>query len=476
MLWRPSYHTRIIQLADLLTAIVSCAVSYYIATALHRLYPVFFPPDIIFRSSEIVLVSVISLSYVVLFDLQNAYNYQRFTSLFVEYVTVLKVTSLAILIVIALLFLARFGGTSRTIVIVLFFVTIVLFAVEKTILFYVADVVRANGKNRKRVLLIGTGRLARRFVEVVDHNFKWGVNVIGVLTDDRSKVGMDFCGKGIVGSLENIEPVMKTSNPQQVVIAISTRRFDVIRSLLEICEQQGVAVHLYSDFLGHITKNISVNNLYGMNIMTFHMVHQSEWELGIKRFIDVAVSSLALLFLSPLMLAAAFGVLISDGRPIFYRWNVVGLDRKPIRSWKFRTMMRDADKLKSSLESKNEMKGPVFKIKDDPRILPFGRWLRKWSIDETPQLFSVLKGDLSLVGPRPAGPHELERYESWHRRKLSIKSGLTCLWQINGRNKIDSFDEWVKLDLEYIDNWSIWLDLKILVKTIPAVLMGKGAS
>jgi len=124
----------------------------------------------------------------------------------------------------------------------------------------------------------------------------------------------------------------------------------------------------------------------------------------------------------------------------------------------------------------NEMKGPVFKIKDDPRILPFGSWMRKFSIDETPQLFSVLKGDMSLVGPRPAGPHELIRYESWQRRKLSIKPGITCLWQIDGRNEIKDFNEWVRLDLEYIDNWSLLLDMKILLKTIPAVLFGKGAS
>jgi lipopolysaccharide/colanic/teichoic acid biosynthesis glycosyltransferase len=139
-------------------------------------------------------------------------------------------------------------------------------------------------------------------------------------------------------------------------------------------------------------------------------------------------------------------------------------------------MVKDADKIKKDLMDKNEMEGPVFKIKNDPRILAFGRWLRKWSIDETPQLFSVLKGDMSLVGPRPAGPHELERYESWQRRKLSIKPGITCLWQINGRNLISNFDDWVKLDLEYIDNWSLLLDVKILLKTIPSIILRHGAS
>jgi len=172
----------------------------------------------------------------------------------------------------------------------------------------------------------------------------------------------------------------------------------------------------------------------------------------------------------------ALGILITNGRPILYSWNVIGLNKKPFKSWKFRTMIKNADRLKSNLSELNEMEGPVFKIKDDPRVLPFGKFLRKWSIDETPQLFSVLKGDMSLVGPRPAGPHELMNYQSWHRRKLSVKPGITCLWQVNGRNKINNFNDWVKLDLEYIDNWSIWLDMKILLKTIPSVLLGKGAS
>lgn len=476
MLWRPSYHTRIAQAGDFLTATVSCVVSYYLAALLHGQFPDFFPATVPVRPSEILVVIVIGFCYVVLFGYQNAYSYQRFTSRFREYIIVFKVASLGILIDIAIFFLVRPGDFSRTIVISLFVVSTSLFLIEKTILFEVAAFIRGTGQNRRRVLLVGTGRRARQFIEAVDRNFEWGLDVVGVLTENRDRVGKEFCGRRIVDSLENIEPALKNINPQEVIITISTKRFDLIRSLLEVCEQQGVVARLNSNFFGRVTKDVTVDKIYGLNIITFSMVHQSEPQLIIKRLMDIVVSSIALLLLSPLIVLVTVGILVTDGRPIFYRWNVVGLDRRAIKSWKFRTMVRDADKMKESLAGENEMSGPVFKIKDDPRILPFGRWLRKWSIDELPQLFSVLKGDLSLVGPRPAGPHELDRYESWHRRKLSIKSGLTCLWQINGRNKIDSFDEWVKLDLEYIDNWSIWLDMKILLKTIPAVLSGKGAS
>ena len=474
--WRPSYHTRIAQAGDFLTAVASCVISYFASLGLYKLYPQIFRPVVPLHPSEILLILVLSFCYVILFNYQNAYSYQRFTSIFREYTIVLKVVSFGLLLDMAILFLTRIEGISRTFIAVFFFVSVFLFLIEKTVLFYVAAYIRASGRNRKRVLLIGTGRMARDFIEVVDSNFKWGLDVVGVLAENKEKVGKDFCGKQVIDTLENIESVLKTLNPQQVIITISTKRFDLIRSLLEVCEQEGVAVHLNSNFFGRVTKNVTVDKLYGLDIITFSMVHQSEFALLLKRLIDIVVSFFALVFLSPFLLFAAVGIWVTDGGPILYKWNVVGLDKKPIRSWKFRTMVRDADRLKDPLAGKNEMSGPVFKIKDDPRILPFGRWLRKWSIDELPQLFSVLKGDLSLVGPRPAGPHELERYESWQRRKLSIKSGLTCLWQVNGRNKIDSFDEWVKLDLEYIDNWSIWLDLKILLKTIPAVLSRKGAS
>jgi lipopolysaccharide/colanic/teichoic acid biosynthesis glycosyltransferase len=151
--------------------------------------------------------------------------------------------------------------------------------------------------------------------------------------------------------------------------------------------------------------------------------------------------------------------------PIFYRWRVVGQNGVEFTGYKFTTMDADADERKADLQVRNEMSGPVFKIKDDPRVTPLGRLLRKFSINELPQLWSVFKGDMSLVGPRPAFRHELERYEFWHKRKLSIRPGITCLWQIRGRNKISDFDEWVRMDLEYIDNWSLWLDFRILART-----------
>jgi exopolysaccharide biosynthesis polyprenyl glycosylphosphotransferase len=198
--------------------------------------------------------------------------------------------------------------------------------------------------------------------------------------------------------------------------------------------------------------------------------------LFVKRLIDVAVSGILLVLLSPLFLVVAIAIKVTTPRlSVFYPWRVVGQNGVEFTGYKFTTMIADADQRKSELMQYNEMTGPVFKIKEDPRVTRLGKFLRKYSINELPQLWSVLKGDMSLVGPRPAWPHELARYDFWHKRKLSVQSGITCLWQIRGRNEISSFDDWVKLDLEYIDNWSLWLDIKILIKTAWVVIRGSGS-
>ena len=196
--------------------------------------------------------------------------------------------------------------------------------------------------------------------------------------------------------------------------------------------------------------------------------------IPIKRFLDIMLSILLLVLLAPIFLMISIVLKITSSTPVFYPWDVIGKDGIPFRGYKFRTMLIDAEEIKEVLHDSNEMIGPVFKIKNDPRITKVGKYLRKYSLDELPQLWSVLKGDMSLVGPRPAGTHEWIHYEEWQKRKLSVIPGMTCLWQVSGRNNISNFNEWVKLDLEYVDNWTLWLDIIILIKTIPVVLKGTG--
>lgn len=198
-------------------------------------------------------------------------------------------------------------------------------------------------------------------------------------------------------------------------------------------------------------------------------------EQRIKRGIDIVVSLAGLILLSPLFVVLALLVRLTSKGPIFYPWRVLGERARPFVGYKFRTMVPNADQLKRELLARNQMSGPVFKMRDDPRVTPVGRWLRKFSLDELPQLWSVLKGDMSLVGPRPPSAEEFAAFEPWQHGKLAVIPGITCLWQVQGRSEIADFDEWAALDLEYIRNWNLWLDLKILLKTIPVVIGGRGA-
>ena len=201
---------------------------------------------------------------------------------------------------------------------------------------------------------------------------------------------------------------------------------------------------------------------------------QQPFQIGCKRALDVLVSALLLLLLSPLLLILGLLVKLTSRGPVIYRWKVVGRNGRPFVGYKFRSMVANADELKAKLEDRNEMTGPVFKLVNDPRITRVGSWMRRYSLDELPQLYSVLKGEMSLVGPRPPLVTEYARFTEYQKQKLAVKPGITCLWQISGRNELSDFDDWVGLDLSYIRRWSLWLDFKILLKTLTVVFSGSG--
>jgi lipopolysaccharide/colanic/teichoic acid biosynthesis glycosyltransferase len=200
----------------------------------------------------------------------------------------------------------------------------------------------------------------------------------------------------------------------------------------------------------------------------------ARWQLRVKRLIDVGGAAVGLVLTAPLFVLIAAAVTLTSRGPVFYRWRVVGQGGRPFTGLKFRSMVADADARKAALMARNEMRGPVFKLTDDPRVTPVGRWLRRYSLDEVPQLLSVLRGDMSLVGPRPPLVTEYAQFTPWQRRKLDVKPGITCLWQVSGRHRTRDFDEWVRLDLEYVERWSLWLDLAILWRTVGAVMRGTG--
>jgi len=220
------------------------------------------------------------------------------------------------------------------------------------------------------------------------------------------------------------------------------------------------------------TIDAAVHNL--AEPLTLSAAWRNPFYLAIKRAFDITLSAILLLLLSPVFLVLAVAVKLSSAGPIFYRWKVVGRGGRPFTGYKFRSMVANADALRNKLASRNEMTGPMFKITDDPRITRIGRWLRKYSLDELPQLYSVLKGEMSLVGPRPPLETEYAQFTEYQKQKIAVKPGITCLWQVSGRNDISDFDEWVRLDLEYIRRWSLALDFSILMRTVGAVFSGSG--
>jgi len=267
--------------------------------------------------------------------------------------------------------------------------------------------------------------------------------------------------------------------PIHEVIAIQGDTTDWLRQVVEECDYFRITLRIVPEALvfGQLRDLQLIYHSDPLRLpeIVLHPRHVDSAALFIKRLVDIVVSAVLLLLLSPLLALIAIAIKLTTPRlPVLYRWNVVGFNGQPFTGFKFTTMVEDADRQRDELVSRNEMQGPVFKIRSDPRVTPLGRMLRKFSLNELPQLWSVLKGDMSLVGPRPAFPHELERYELWHKRKLSVRPGITCLWQVRGRNQISRFDDWVRLDFEYIDNWSLWLDVKILARTAWTVVRGSG--
>jgi exopolysaccharide biosynthesis polyprenyl glycosylphosphotransferase len=261
-----------------------------------------------------------------------------------------------------------------------------------------------------------------------------------------------------------------------VIISGRHSYFEQVENVIRVCETEGVEAWLVADFFRTQISRTTLDIFYGRPILVFRTTPEASWQGVMKQLLDLVLSFVLLLVLFVPLLVIALLVKVTSPGPVLFRQQRSGLNGRPFTLYKFRTMVTNAEQLRHELESMNEMNGPVFKVTNDPRITPIGRILRKFSIDEFPQLYNVLRGEMSLVGPRPLPVDEVRRFNDLaHRRRLSVKPGLTCLWQISGRNEVKDFRDWVRLDLEYIDNWSLWLDMKILARTVPVVLAGTGA-
>jgi exopolysaccharide biosynthesis polyprenyl glycosylphosphotransferase len=270
-----------------------------------------------------------------------------------------------------------------------------------------------------------------------------------------------------------ISKVLNEHVIDEVIFAVSKEALARLEEIFLLCEEDGIKTRVMLSFFPHVTSKIYLEALKGLPLLTFSTTPENDYLLFIKSTIDLLLASLFIVALFPLLLLIIILIKLTSRGPAIFRQVRCGLGGRKFDLFKFRSMISNAEEVRNDLQHLNEMTGPVFKLSKDPRCTPLGRWLRKFSLDELPQLINILKGDMSFVGPRPPLPEEVDRYERWQRRRLRMKPGLTCLWQVQGRNEID-FEEWMRLDLQYIDNWSLFLDLKIILQTIPIVLLGRG--
>jgi exopolysaccharide biosynthesis polyprenyl glycosylphosphotransferase len=330
--------------------------------------------------------------------------------------------------------------------------------------------VQRKGCNLKRILVVGMGKPAMDFVREIKIHPEWGFEIRGILDWERKRFRQRYLGVPVISGLDCLPRMIKNHQIDGLVFAVSKKFLSLIQPIISICEKIGVPAYFLADF-SPLSK---CEHERAQPFISCHFVPRKEVRTLVKSLIDRISALIGIIIVSPIFLLVSVLIKTTSEGSVFFKQKRVGLNGKRFYMYKFRTMVKDADKMKKLLQDKNEMDGPVFKMKDDPRMIGVGRILRKFSLDELPQLFNVLLGDMSLVGPRPPLPEEVRQYELWQRRRLSVKPGITCLWQVNGRNNVD-FQNWMKLDLEYIDNWSLWLDVKILAKTLPAVILAKGA-
>lgn len=465
-----SFRRQIAITLDILVVIGSFIAAYFIRLLILKFIPFGQPIEL---GNYWELIVVIAFLWWWIFSLQGAYAFDRFTSLSQEIKTVFKTVFFGTLILLSGAFLLKIYFPARTLIVIFAGIDLLFLVLEKAVMCYLTNELRKRGYHKKPVIIIGTGEKAREFMESIKDDPGEELEIIGFIGEKERNVGNRVYGADILGDFQNLKEVLHSHPIDEVIFALSKENLE-IGEMLRLCEEEGVTASIITDFPVSAKTNVQLRMAHNLPLLTLSRVPYSPWQLFLKRITDIVISALALVILSPLFLVVAVLVKFTSTGPVFYQWEVVGFNKRPFKSWKFRTMVKNADELKTKLWDKNEMLGPVFKIRDDPRITRIGRALRRFSLDELPQLYSVLRGDMSLVGPRPPLIGEVNRFESWQRRKLSLKPGLTCLWQVSGRNEIRDFDDWAKLDLEYIDNWSLWLDLKIFFKTVYVILSGSG--
>ncbi len=449
---------------------------------------IYFRPEIAFRGgslasqatyrmSDTVGVLLLALGWVGIFAYCIRYKADRFVALQTQLKDLVKATTLASfwLVIVSGAFSVR---SINTVNILLFWSAVTAAGVVSRLMLRVMLMsARRSGYNYRFLLVIGANGRASEVAARIDARPELGYKIVGFVAETEATRDAWFGRGEVVGTLDELQCVLKRERVDEMIVCLPVdSRFSDIVKIIQHARDLGVVIRLMPDLQdASLFKSLHLEEFEGEHVVTLFR-EQMLLQLLAKRLVDTTISFIALIVLAPLMLVVAILIKVTSPGPVFFAQDRVGMNQRRFRIYKFRSMVVDAEARKKELQHLNEIAdGPAFKMKDDPRITRIGRFIRKTSIDELPQLFNVLHGEMSLVGPRPPLPDEVKRYEWLFRKRLSVKPGITCVWQISGRSNT-TFERWMEMDNEYIENWSIWLDMKILIKTVPAVLFGRGAS
>jgi exopolysaccharide biosynthesis polyprenyl glycosylphosphotransferase len=395
-------------------------------------------------------------------ELQGFYNRTLLTRRSSTIWQLAKGCTLAVIVLISILFISRIN-LARSVILLFGPVSFLVLLLKDEAIRSWNQSKLGQAQLRRRLILVGTAQDSARVLHELEESGSDSMEIVSTINLNESGV-------------ENLIASLHEHSANGVILSAKHTLFGQVEKAIQACEVEGVEAWLLADFFNTQISQTSLDDLYGRPMLVFRSTPEDSWQKFAKQVLDVIGALLFLTVFSGPLLLVALAIKLTSPGPILFKQTRSGLNGRPFTMLKFRSMVTNAEQRKAELEAINEMNGPVFKLSNDPRITPIGSWLRRFSIDECPQMFNVLTGDMSLVGPRPLPVDEVKRFDDLaHRRRLSVKPGLTCLWQVKGRNNVRDFKDWVRLDLEYIDNWSLWLDVKILVRTVPVVLMGTGA-
>jgi exopolysaccharide biosynthesis polyprenyl glycosylphosphotransferase len=417
------------------------------------------------------LLAVTLLLWLITSWMFRVYDVYRTRPIVTELSRLARAMALVALAIAAGGYFSKHHEVSRLFVGLYFVVAFALLVSNRIALRKIARAARRRGYNLRRFAVVGTGALAEEVVESMAAHPEWGYQFSGFILEQGAPLPQR---RPVLGKLESISELLENNVLDEVVFAVSRDHLEEIQGAVRLCEEQGIEVKICLNLFNVTIGKMAMAEVSGLPALSLSSTPRDELALVAKRVFDVVVSAVMLLLVAPLFAVVAVAIKLDSRGPVFFRQRRVGLHGREFVFYKFRSMVEDAESLLESLRERNEVTGPVFKMKKDPRVTAVGRFIRRTSIDELPQFWNVLKGEMSVVGPRPPTPNEVRKYKPWQRRRLSVKPGITCTWQVSGRSNID-FDRWMELDLAYIDQWSLWGDVQICLKTIPAVLGSRGA-